>query len=146
MNSTALVRPATADDFISVVQLLQSENLPVEDLKANLPHFFVIGDKNTVFGAIGLEVYGTDGLLRSMIVDSNYRGLSLAKKLIDNLFEYAEKNGLNTIYLITTTAEKYFGGRGFQPVSRDKVPASIAATSEFTSLCPSTATVMVKEL
>ena len=53
----------------SIVALLQSENLPVEDLPATLDNFFVALDHDNVVGAVGLEKYSNCGLLRSLVVN-----------------------------------------------------------------------------
>ena len=50
-----------------------------------------------------------------------------------------------SIYLLTTTAERYFPKFGFEPVARADVPATVQTSIEFTSACPSSATVMRKQ-
>jgi amino-acid N-acetyltransferase len=148
MNSsiTDAVRAAAPNDFIHVTDLLRSENLPVEDISTELSGFFVIEDDGKVVAAIGLEIYGAKGLLRSMVVAPEYRNKSLADVLLNRLFLHASEQGTKSLYLITTTAEKYFLKKGFQRIDREQVPASIKSSREFTTLCPSTATVMTMEL
>jgi amino-acid N-acetyltransferase len=60
--------------------------------------------------------------------------------------EYASRLKLNNIYLLTTTAENFFKKYGFANADRTKAPDAIRTTSEFSSLCPSTAVFMYKEL
>lgn len=144
MTEQAVIRSASADDFNAVVQLLQAENLPTEDLKPDLPHFFVAVDAREVVGLIGLEIYDDAGLLRSMVVERDYRNRSIAKNLLSTLLHYAAEKQVRYIYLITTTAEMYFASKGFSVLNRDQVPASISSCQEFSTLCPTTATVMRK--
>jgi amino-acid N-acetyltransferase len=47
---------------------------------------------------------------------------------------------------LTTTAERYFPKFGFERIERNDVPASVQASVEFTSACPSSAIVMRKPL
>lgn len=141
-----LVRTASSDDFKTVTALLQSESLPVEDIRKDLAHFFVIEGDNKIIAAGGLEVYGNDGLVRSMIVDRDYRNHSLAAILLNKLQGYAAEQGITALYLITTTAEGYFAKKGFKVIAREEVSSSLASSREFSMLCPSTATVMMKEL
>lgn len=136
------VRSASADDFNAVVQLLKAENLPTEDLQPDLPHFFVSADEGEIVGVIGLEIYGQNGLLRSMVVERNHRNRSIAKRLLSTLLNYAADKQVRNIYLITTTAETYFASKGFSVVNREHLPAAISSCQEFTTLCLSTATVM----
>jgi amino-acid N-acetyltransferase len=148
MNTTARssVRMAVSNDFDSVTKLLQSENLPVEDIPASLPHFFVIEDRGEIIAAVGLEIYGQDGLLRSMVVKPSYRNQSLAATLLDNLLLFAADKGIVDIYLVTTTAENYFSKKKFFVVQRSDVPLPIGSTQEFSTLCPSTAAVMMRKI
>lgn len=140
------VRPAVASDFEAVVKLLQSENLPVSDLSEDLSHFFVIEHNGSIVAVVGVEIYGRLGLLRSMVVDQHYRNQSLATTLLNRLLLYAAEQGIGSIYLITTTAEKYFAARKFSVVNRTEVPLSISSSQEFSKLCPSTATVMMRTI
>jgi amino-acid N-acetyltransferase len=50
------------------------------------------------------------------------------------------------IYLLTTTAERYFPKFGFERIARDDVPATVRTSVEFTSACPSSAAVFRKRL
>ncbi len=148
MNSSTAgaVRVAVPADFVRVIELLRSESLPVEDISTELPNFFVIEHDGKVVAAIGLEIYGEDALLRSMVVDRECRNRSLATTLLDRLFLRAGEQKIKGLYLITTTAEKYFHKKGFEIIDRQLVPALIKSSREFTSLCPSTAIVMTREL
>jgi amino-acid N-acetyltransferase len=54
----------------------------------------------------------------------------------------AAQRGVRELYLVTTTAAPFFAKRGFEPVDRAGVPASIGRTTQFSGTCPSSATVM----
>ena len=56
----------------------------------------------------------------------------------------AEARGTNALFLLTTTAERYFPSFGFHEVARDAVPDDIKATAEFREACPASATVMMR--
>ena len=49
-------------------------------------------------------------------------------------------------FLLTTTAERFFPKFGFERIERTDVPASLQASIEFRSACPSSAIVMRKAL
>ncbi len=140
------IRSANQNDFDAVAILLSAEKLPVDDIDSSLNNFFAAVDGNEIVGAIGLEVYGKYGLLRSMITNSAYRNKGIAAKLVQRLFEHAQSLSLKEIYLLTETAEKYFANKGFAAVQRDHVPEAIKQSQEFSHVCPSTAIVMKKEI
>src|SRR5687768_13661838 len=118
----------------SIVSLLQSEKLPVDDLPSQLDNFFVAIEAGKVIGAIGLEQYGNCGLLRSMVVNNTYRNQSIASRLVGELEENARNAGIDCIYLLTESAPGYFERKGYKRISRTDVPESIQASSEFSGV------------
>jgi amino-acid N-acetyltransferase len=130
----------------AIIDLLQSENLPVEDLPGNLTNFFIAKNNSVVIGAIGLEIYGDDGLLRSLVVKSAYRKMKIATALINELERLGRDLGLKNMYLLTETAREYFEGKGYQVMERSNAPALFQQSSEFTHACPASATLMRKNI
>jgi amino-acid N-acetyltransferase len=130
-----------------IMQLLSSVKLPVEDLPEELSGFFVVSNiKDVVIGIIGLEIYENYGLLRSLAVDPEYRNLSIATKLLITAESYARLNKLKAVYLLTEIATAYFHDKGYEQISRADAPPEIQASSEFSHICPLSATVMKKNL
>jgi amino-acid N-acetyltransferase len=144
MKITSL-QSSEVSDFLT---LLQANQLPIEDLEAEkMSDFFTLKDSNgKLLGGIGLEKHKQYGLLRSLVVESSARNQQGGQKLVNQTLELAQNQGLKAIYLLTTTAKDYFLKLDFKVVNRENVPAEIQTTSEFSSVCPSTATVMVKIL
>ena len=66
--------------------------------------------------------------------------------LTEAALNLARTRGADTVFLLTTTAEKFFPRFGFEPISREDVPASVQASIEFQSACPASAVVMRKRL
>jgi amino-acid N-acetyltransferase len=136
------IQPARPEQLPELVQLLTKHQLPVEDLPVDLPNFWLALDGEKPVGSVGLEIYNTVGLLRSLSVDETYRNQAIARQLCDRAFDEAKKRAVSTVFLITTTADRYFQRLGFSLVDRSTVPDAIMKTSQFSSLCPSSATVM----
>jgi amino-acid N-acetyltransferase len=122
--------------------LLRECDLPFEDCSEHLDHFFGVteGDKLVATGA--LQIHGSIGLLRSIAVSLENRGLGLAAEMTKYLLDLAGSNKIKTLYLLTETAQDYFARFGFSPVDRDGIPAEIKSTRQFVSLCPTSAQVM----
>jgi amino-acid N-acetyltransferase len=95
-----------------------------------------------IVGAAGLEVYGTFGLLRSVVVAPSWRGRGLGGSLVRERLGYATSRGLHCVYLLTTTAPAWFARLGFTAVERENTPAAVRRSPEFSSICPSTAAVL----
>ena len=144
-NQVSIIR-AGNDQRPSVIALLQSEKLPVEDLPATLENFFIALYEGNVIGAIGLEQYGQYALLRSMIVSREHRNKNIAAALIKQLENHCEIQQINTIYLLTETAPDYFSRKGYRKITREEVPDAVKVSFEFSHVCPVSAIVMKKEL
>lgn len=140
------ITKATQQRRQAIIDLLTEEHLPTADLPFSLDHFFVAAENDKVIAAIGLEQYADCGLLRSMVVHKAYRNQHIAAKLVKAVEELAKASGISCMYLLTETAALYFEKKGYQKISRSDAPETIRASSEFSSVCPVSATVMKKQL
>ena len=127
------------EDLPRLQALLRNEDLPTDDCTAQLHHFIGIRDGARLIAAAALEPAGELGLLRSLVVDPDYRGQGLGERLVGQLLARARAQGMEAVYLLTETADAYFPRLGFEPVARAAAPAAIAATRQFASLCPDSA-------
>jgi amino-acid N-acetyltransferase len=131
----------------AAVALLAAEGLPVQDLTdEHLEHFFYAGPDESPTGLVGLEMYGADALLRSLVVDADARTKALGSALVRHAEDYASAHGVRALYLLTTTAGSFFGRLGYRLADRAQAPLSIQSTREFAGLCPATAAFMIKRL
>jgi amino-acid N-acetyltransferase len=131
----------------TAVALLQSQGLPISDVTdEHLEHFFFVGSDGSPAGLVGLELHGTDALLRSLAVGESARGNGLGSTLVEHAEQYAAANRVRSIYLLTTTAETFFKRLGYERIDRSKAPPSIKGTHEFASLCPASSAFMMKAL
>jgi len=147
MTNEVLIRPASATDFDTAVALLARANLPVADLSAaSLDRFLVAAVEQSVAGLIGLERYESIGLLRSLVVDSEFRGRGLGRLLVKELEAQANDQGIRQVWLLTIDADAWFQHLGYEVRPRDQAPVVIAQTAEFVNLCPGDAVLMQKTL
>jgi len=137
---------AGPDDVPAIAALLRVAALPHEDFAEYLAHFLVARRAGRVVGAVGFERHGRAALLRSLVVAPAWRGAGLGGRLVRRLTAEARRSGIRRFYLLTTTAEMFFAKRGFRKIPRGSVPAAIAATREFNSLCPASAVCMTRAL
>jgi amino-acid N-acetyltransferase len=140
------IRQATNRDLDAVESLLSANSLPLDGVKDNFSSFVVAEDEGEITGAIGLEKFGPVALLRSAVVSPQHRGSGVGRKLVERLFERAASEGIEELFLLTTTAEKYFPRFGFSPTTRSAVPAAVKASAEFQGACPDSAVVMTRRI
>lgn len=138
---------ARSSDESRVKQLLAECQLPFEDITpSHLQHFLITRQETRFTGVIGLELRGRFALLRSLAVGKPFRGQGIASQLTKQAEDYARTHEIESLYLLTTTAESFFAKHGYQTIDRDSVPTAVQETAEFQSLCPATAICMFKAL
>ena len=131
----------------AVTRILGEAGLPYSDLSAaRLEHFFGCGSISAPDGIVGLELYESVALLRSLAVISKCRGRGCGTALVAQAELFARSRGAREIYLLTTAAERFFERLRYARVLREAAPVAIQRTQEFSALCPSNSAFMVKRL
>lgn len=144
LMSGAELRPARTADLPAIEMLLTTSDLPLAGVAENLPGFVVAESDGAIVGTAALEVCCDNALLRSVAVAPEWRSRGLGRALVTRVIADAEARGLRALYLLTTTAERYFPSFGFHQIARDEAPEDVQATEEFRSACPASAVVMCR--
>jgi phosphinothricin acetyltransferase len=142
----ATIDRARPDDVADLLRLLEQNQLPTAGIRDHLTTALVAREQGEVVGSAALEVYPEGALLRSVAVAPALQRRGLGRQLTDAAIRLAQELRVPAMYLLTTTAETFFPKFGFERMARADVPLSVQASVEFTSACPSTATVMRKRL
>lgn len=137
--------PASIEGYSKALILLESNNLPINDITTGT-QLFVAEENEIVFGTIAVEYDFTDALLRSLCVSDEKRNSGIGIRLVNFIETYVRQQGVENMYLLTTTASRFFKKLGYEEINRESAPLFIRNTSEFSSVCPSTATAMKKKL
>lgn len=145
MNTVRTITRKPTED--AVKKLLASAQLPTIDITPeHLEHFFGAWSDSRLEGVVGVELFGSVALLRSLAVVTSKRGSGLGTQLLAQAERYAVEKEVHSMFLLTTTAEPYFKMRGYSPLSRAAAPQAIQKTAEFSSICPANSAFMVKLL
>ncbi len=141
MNAS-VVRTARADDLPQMARLLEESALSPEGMSDCLEHFRIALDGREIVGTVGIEHYGSDGLLRSLAVAPSRRSRGIGDLLLRQAIEDARQLGIRRLVLLTTTAAGYFARHGWRIIDRASVTGGLTASSQFRGACPGTATCM----
>ena len=141
-----LIERACPSDLSEVLALLERHSLPLAGVADHVDTLVVARDDGRIVGAAAVELYTGGALLRSVVVDTSVQGTGLGHRLTEAALNIAREHNMDTVFLLTTTAERFFPKLGFRQISREDLPASVQASVEFQSACPSSATVMRREL
>ena len=146
-QSLARLRATPIDDadFDGLAFFLSGAGLPIADLREPGRIFYRIEAEDLVaYG--GIEGEGPGRLLRSLVVLPDRRRVGLGGVVLGLIEDEAGRMGVEQLHLLTTTAVRFFRTQGYADATRATAPATIAASAEFTRLCPPSASYLVKHL
>jgi amino-acid N-acetyltransferase len=106
----------------------------------------VVREEGQVVAAGALQRFGSSALLRSVVVAADRRGSGLGQMIVCELERLAHAAQITELILLTQTAVEFFARQGYRAIERTSAPQDMQRSEEFLSLCPSSATCMVKSL
>jgi amino-acid N-acetyltransferase len=113
--------------------LLLSEGLPVETiLNAPIVFYQLVTETGARIGWGGIEVHGSHGVLRAVLIKSALRKTGAGRTLVKAIIDDAKNSGIKKLWLLTTNAEVFFAKMGFNHAIRDDAPKDIKDCEEFT--------------
>lgn len=137
-----IIEDATMQDVPAIEVMLAKAKLPIVGVRRHIAHFRLAKQEDKVVAAGGLELYGEQALLRSIVVDPEQRNKAYGKEIVRDLCHSAQQAGIRDLYLKTVSASPFFAELGFQKLPYDQVPSSLKKSSQFRGSCPASATVM----
>jgi amino-acid N-acetyltransferase len=140
------LRAATEGDLAFTRLLLEQAGLPTGDLAASKPSFTALREDGRVVAAGALQAFGSAALLRSVVVAGDRRGVGLGQAIVQELEKQAHATRVGRLILLTQTAAEFFARLGYRSIERSDVPEDVRGSEEFRSLCPASATCMMKVL
>ena len=137
----------TENALNEISDLLLASNLVPVQLESDNLHFFCHYDnKGKMVGVIGVEVYDTSCLLRSLAVISEMRNSGIARSLLKEALAFAKSIASYDIYLITETIGDTMERYGFCDIAREKVPDSILKSPYLNGICPCSSRIMYRNI
>jgi amino-acid N-acetyltransferase len=146
MQESAQLQFASSKNLLELQELLKSADLPYKDIEEHIHNFVLIKEGQDLIGCIGLEIHGEIALLRSLAVAENHRKKGWGHILTKEILKHSRQKQIQKVFLLTTTAERFFARLGFSQIKRDDAPEAIRLTSQFSSLCPASAILMFMDL
>ncbi|WP_163714763.1 arsenic resistance N-acetyltransferase ArsN2 [Mangrovibacterium lignilyticum] len=140
------LQPLKGDELGKASEILKEANLPTTDLTEAPVQLFGLYRKNQLVAVGGLEMYGKSAILRSLAIQKAFRSNGVGSLLLSKIEKKATELQLSDLYLLTTTAEKFFDSHQYKKCHHDSCPKEIQQSQEFASICPSTAICLHKAL
>ncbi|HEY1071310.1 arsenic resistance N-acetyltransferase ArsN2 [Brevundimonas sp.] len=137
---------ALSEPTPDLIASLEAAGLPTDDLHEPGRRFYRFEDDAGLIGYGGLEQVGPDVLIRSMVVIDSRRGEGHGSATLSWLETEAAEQNASGLYLLTTSATAFFQRHGYTALPRSAAPTAMAASRQFSALCPASAAFMFKEL
>jgi len=123
---------------------LDHAGLPVADLDDEQTVCFALIENGRPIAFGGIAGTGADRLLRSVVVPETARRTGIGSRIVALLEQEAQRAGAVRLWLLTTDAAGFFARIGWKAVDRAIAPDSIRSSRQFASLCPASATLMMR--
>jgi glycerol 3-phosphatase-2 len=140
--TTSLV-PATAEHETEIRKLLDESGLSSDAGWEPRAETVAALDHGSVVATAAADVRGRDTYLRSVAVAEWLRGMHVGTQVVAAVVRAARRRGAERVWLVTETAEGFFGRLGFEAVDRAALPGWIAERSDH---CPRSAVAMRRDL
>jgi N-acetylglutamate synthase-like GNAT family acetyltransferase len=139
--------PLRAGEREALKAALAKAELPTADIGEPGRLFWRFETRDEVpVGFGGLEVHGEDALMRSLVTLPPVRNRGVGTAMVAALEFEARLHGCRSVWLITTTAADFYQRLGYACCERAVMPPAIRASAEFSTLCPDSADVLMKQL
>jgi amino-acid N-acetyltransferase len=137
---------ATGTDLEQATLLIEASGLPTVDINQSNQKIYILKEDNKIIATSCLEIYDQEAILRSFAVEETRRNTGIGTFIYKETLKEAKKHGLRKLILLTTTAENYFKKQGWKVTQRENISEQIKHSTEFNSVCPSTAVCMYLDL
>jgi N-acetylglutamate synthase-like GNAT family acetyltransferase len=147
MSRRLIATPLATWEREGVKAALVKAALPADDVddpRVLLWRFETLDAIPVGFG--GLEVFGSDALLRSLVTLPPLRQTGMGAAMVAVLEIEARALKCHAIYLLTGSDTNFFARLGYAACAHEDVPAEVRGSRQFAALCPPTAKAMVKRI
>ncbi|SMO67400.1 GNAT family N-acetyltransferase [Melghirimyces algeriensis] len=132
------VRQANTKDRETIVRLLRQASVSDWGVECHPENFLMVDDcrSHQSVGTVGLEVYGTKGVLRSFVLEKRFRNAKSILELIGVILSHVQRSSLQEIYLITGINPDIFQVFGFEPLDWESLPEEIRSSAQNRNVGP----------
>lgn len=126
------VRRAEEKDLLRIQRLVAKAGLREKGIEQHVDRFIVVANKDDqLIGTVGVEKYGTDGLLRSLVLDSVMWNEYLSLQFLEVVLQHTKEQQIDTVYLCTKGTNMLFHYLGFQKTNVENVPDHVKKSPHF---------------
>jgi N-acetylglutamate synthase-like GNAT family acetyltransferase len=147
MSRRLIATPLATWEREGVKAALVKAALPADDVddpRVLLWRFETIEGTPVGFG--GLELFGSDALLRSLVTLPPLRQVGMGAAMVAMLETEARALKCHAIYLLTGSDTTFFARLGYAACAHGDVPVEVRGSRQFAALCRPAARAMLKHI
>jgi arsenate reductase/amino-acid N-acetyltransferase len=141
-RSVPVALPLAVWEREGLAAALAKAGLSTEDLKSEQPLFWRFENDDVPVGFGGLEIFGDQALMRSVVTLPPVRNRGLGSYIVQLLETEARIRGCRAVWLSTRSAGDFFSRLGYCVCDRREAPAPIQQAAPFAR--PAAAQAMMK--
>ena len=127
-----IIRKAEEKDLLFIQRLVAKAGLREDGIEWHIDRFLVVSNaEDQVIGTVGIEKYQTDGLLRSLVLDSPIWNARLSLEFLQLTLTYAKEQGIETVYLCSKGTNSLFHQLGFRQVEEENIAEQVRLSPHF---------------
>ncbi|SMB84405.1 amino-acid N-acetyltransferase [Deinococcus hopiensis KR-140] len=142
MRDNLTFRQAGAEDARQTETLPVAAHLLLSGIHNQLDPCFLPVKDSEVVAMASRERHGQPGLLGSVAVQDEQRATGRGQALVQGMAWQADGDGVESLVLLTNTAEHSIPRFGFMRIPRHELPQNVFASQELQGACPVSAVVM----
>ena len=126
-----VTRKATSSDIGAILDLIEPHEQQGylvkrsrEKLELEVDHFTILVRDGVIIGCVGLYPYPDNrmGEVACLVVHPDYQDAGHGNQLLDEVEKEAQRQDLDSLFVLTTRAQHWFLERGFSAASLDNLP------------------------
>ncbi|WP_100374192.1 GNAT family N-acetyltransferase [Bacillus sp. FJAT-45037] len=127
-----VVRRAATKDILPIQRLVARAGLHGNGIEHQVSQFLVVeDDQEQVIGAVGIEQYKKDALLRSLVLDSPIWTGPLTLEFLQVALAYAKEQDVENVYMCAKSSSPLFYQLDFKEVKKEFVPKDIQQSTHY---------------
>jgi len=111
---------------------LTRAGLPTDDIQSDGPMFWRFENEDVPVGFGGLQVFGDQALLRSVVTLPPVRKRGIGSAIVTVLETEARAFNCRVMWAVTASAASFFTQLGYRACERDEAPDAVRGSGEFT--------------
>ncbi|HYK73663.1 MAG TPA: hypothetical protein VEV44_11195 [Pseudoneobacillus sp.] len=122
-----MIRMASEQDLPNLLHFLEEAHLGTEGLKETIEYFLLMEDESgRLRGTIGVEPFGENGLLRSLVITSGMTEKDILL-LFQQILRLTKEKDIKNLFLATNKRESisFFEMLGFSTVEESSLPEDL---------------------